>query len=373
MPRVYASNRAWSYTGTESEANASYIWAYFKAKGWSNSAIAGLVGNTTHESYNNPGFHEVGGSGFGIVQWTPSGNYTNWARPRGFPTGNDFSDPEKYMLGQCERIIFELNTGIEFYPNNRYGKNWLGYKNWQSYIHNDLSPEDAAWLFMSNYERPAYSAAMSSLSARQSYARRWFDKFAANSGSSSQILTTAAHAAAQWAIGIANDPAHGYDQGNRWGERGDYDCSAFVITAYEQAGVRLKTQYGATYTGDMRKALLAAGFQDITKQVNFSNGSGLIEGDVLLNTVHHAAICAGEGKIVESRINEKNRVTGGVPGDQTGAECWVRNFYNYPWNYAFRLDGVTAFGNVDSATDVAVLRAIPVTRPNWADETERDG
>ena len=35
--------------------------------------------------------------------------------------------------------------------------------------------------------------------------------------------------AVTWAIRIANDPAHGYDQDNRWGP--DYDCSSLVISA----------------------------------------------------------------------------------------------------------------------------------------------
>ena len=115
MAEVYASNRPWSYTGTESTANASYIYAYFKAQGWSDSAVAGLVGNTTHESYNNPGFHEVCGSGFGIVQWTPSSNYTSWAAPRGFPIGTDYSNPEKYMsCFLCRRELVSLGLSGTF-------------------------------------------------------------------------------------------------------------------------------------------------------------------------------------------------------------------------------------------------------------------
>ena len=386
MARVYASNNMWTsggdpYLCDESEANASYIWAYFKAKGWSDSAIAGLVGNTTHESYNNPGFHERGGSGFGIVQWTPSGNYINWARPRGFPVDSDYSDPEKYLLGQCERIMFELNTGIEFYPNGRYNYNWTAYRNWESYIHNTLNPEDAAWLFMSNYERPNYNAAMNSLNARRTYARHWYNKFINGHSSGSASQTTAAHAAAQWAIGIANNTQeyngymdHGYDQGNRWGERGDFDCSALVITAYDTVKPELALKaHGATYTGDMRNAMLSRGFYDIDSQVNFATGSGLIEGDVLINTVHHAAIYVGDGKLVESRINEKNTVTGGKPGDQTGEECWVRNYYNRPWNHAIRYDGMTTFGGVGSGGGVSIVSATPITKTNWADDPERNG
>lgn len=381
MPRVYASNSQWAYEGTESIANASYMWAYFKAKGWSNSAIAGLIGNTTHESYNNPGYHERGGGGFGIVQWTPSRNYINWARPRGFPVDGDYSDPERYLLGQCERIIYEVNTGIEFLPNSRYGYNWTGYRNWESYIHNTLTPAESAWLFMSNYERPDYGAANASRQARQTYAQHWYDMFATTQGSSHPKQQTAAHAAAQWAIGIANNTQeyngytdHGYDQDGRWGERGDFDCSALVITAYDVVKPELQLKaHGATYTGDMRAAMISRGFYSIDSQVNFTTGSGLIEGDVLINTVHHAAIYVGDGKLVEARINEKNTVRGGKPGDQTGEECWVRPYYNRPWNHAIRYDGMTVFGSVGSGTGVSIVSATPITKTNWADNPERNG
>lgn len=380
MARVYASNRAWSYTGTESEANASYIWSYFKAKGWSDSAIAGLVGNTTHESYNNPGFHEVGGSGFGIVQWTPSSNYTRWAGPRGFPIGTDYSDPEKYLVGQCERIMFELNTGIEFYPNSRYDRNWTAYRNWESYIHNDLSPEDAAWLFMSNYERPNYNAAMSSLNARRNYARRWYDMFKNGAGSSSYQQRIAC-VAADWAVGIANNEIeflghkdHGYDQGQRWGERGDFDCSSLVIQSYIEAGMNINTSL-CYYTGNMYSYFVnTLGFQDVTSQVNRITGSGLMKGDVLLNHVHHTALALGDGTMVQASVNEHKTTHGGTPGDQTGTEVWVAPYVNFPWNCVLRHSGMTsAFGGVGSGTNVSIVRAVPVTKADWTKNPERNG
>lgn len=386
MATVYASTRMWvvsaedraqglnEYTCTQSEANASYIWAYFKAKGWSDSAVAGLVGNCTHESYTNPAFHEVGGSGFGIVQWTPSSNYINWARPRGLPVDTDVSDPERYLLGQCERIMFELNTGIEFYPNNRYDRNWMSYRDWKSYITNTLEPEDAAWLFMSNYERPAYGAAMASLNARKSYARRWFDKFRFGQSSSSPSQQTAAHAAAVWVKGIAEDDSHGYDQQYRWGERGDYDCSALVITAYDTVKPELALKAnGATYTGNMRSVMISRGFQDVTSQINLSTGSGLLEGDVLVNTVHHAAIYVGDGQLVQASINEFGHTTGGKSGDQSGSEINIHQYYNYPWNTVLRYDGMTTFGGVGSGNNVSIIRAVPVTKEDWTKNPERNG
>ena len=133
----------------------------------------------------------------------------------------------------------------------------------------------------------------------------------------------------------AKDNSHGYDQANRWGEKGDYDCSSAVITAWELAGVPVKSR-GATYTGNMRSVFLACGFNDVTKKVDLSTGAGLKRGDVLLNHVHHTAMFCGKGKEVEASINEKGTVTGGKPGDQTGREFLIRPYRNYPWNAVLR-------------------------------------
>ena len=91
---------------------------------------------------------------------------------------------------------------------------------------------------------------------------------------------TAAMKAYDWAVGIANDSRHGYSQQIRWGNP-DYDCSSLVISAYEQAGVQLKSR-GATYTGNLREVALSCGFEDVTKKVNLSTGAGLMKGDILM-------------------------------------------------------------------------------------------
>lgn len=141
--------------------------------------------------------------------------------------------------------------------------------------------------------------------------------------------------AVRWMINAANDPAHGYDQVYRWGERGDYDCSSAVITAWETAGVPVKTS-GATYTGNIRSVFLKCGFKDVTRSVNRDTGKGLLRGDVLLNEVHHVAMYVGGGMEVEASINEKGTATGGKPGDQTGKEFKVRTYRNYPWDCVLR-------------------------------------
>ena len=136
----------------------------------------------------------------------------------------------------------------------------------------------------------------------------------------------------------ADDATHGYDQQYRWGERGDYDCSSAVISAWELAGIPVKTK-GATYTGNMYSVFRACGFEDVTASVDLVHGSGLQRGDVLLNHKNHTAMYAGGGKTVEASINEHGTTTGGKPGDQTGAEFLMRLYRNYPWDCVLRYTG----------------------------------
>lgn len=133
--------------------------------------------------------------------------------------------------------------------------------------------------------------------------------------------------AVTWAIEIANDPAHGYDQDNRWGP--DYDCSSLVISAWQQAGVPVKTK-GATYTGNMKSVFLSCGFKDVTSKVNLSTGSGMKRGDVLLNIASHTVMHIGNGQVVSASKNENNGYHGGKPGDQSGKEIKLQNYYNFP-------------------------------------------
>lgn len=139
--------------------------------------------------------------------------------------------------------------------------------------------------------------------------------------------------AVRLALKMANDPAHGYDQGNRWGP--DYDCSSFIISVWQDVGVPLKTA-GASYTGNMKSAALSVGFRDVTAQVNRQTGAGLQIGDILLNERSHVAMFVGNGNLVHASINEYGGITGGKPGDQTGREICVRSYYNSPWDCVLR-------------------------------------
>lgn len=144
--------------------------------------------------------------------------------------------------------------------------------------------------------------------------------------------------AVTWALATAEDPSHGYDQAYRWGP--NYDCSSFVISAWEAAGVPVRSS-GASYTGNMRAVFLRCGFADVTGKINLATGSGLEKGDVLLrhdysNDNGHTELFIGGGKVVKASINEFGGVTGGQSGDQNGREIYVGGYYNSPWNCVLR-------------------------------------
>lgn len=138
--------------------------------------------------------------------------------------------------------------------------------------------------------------------------------------------------AVQWAINTANDNSHGYSQADRWGA--DYDCSSFVISAFEQAGVPLRA-HGASYTGNMRGAMIACGFVDVTNQIGLSSGYGIEAGDVLLNYSAHTCLAIGGGRVANCRTDEGNWMT----GDQSGNEIRLQSYWNYPWNCVLRYKG----------------------------------
>lgn len=139
--------------------------------------------------------------------------------------------------------------------------------------------------------------------------------------------------AVAFAIGIAQDDAHGYDQNNRWGP--DYDCSSLLIQswheAFKKAGKTSPKDKGATYTGNMKKAFLACGFKEVPL-------ASRQYGDILLNEGHHTAMMIDSKNIVQASINEQGKIVGGKKGDQNGREIQTRSYYVYSkgWDCCLR-------------------------------------
>lgn len=85
-------------TEAQMQGNALEVYRYFAENGWSLNAIGGILGNMEKESNINPGLWQSlnegnYSGGFGLVQWTPATNYTNWANANGY----GITDPFKYI------------------------------------------------------------------------------------------------------------------------------------------------------------------------------------------------------------------------------------------------------------------------------------
>lgn len=153
--------------GKAMEINAIYIHDKLAEAGWTENAIAGILGNMQTESTFNPGIwynlkeNNMNG-GFGISQWTPASDYFKWA---------DDNEYNAYDIDvQLERINLEV-TG-EIYQ-------WQGFRNeanmtFQEFTQSNKTPEELAGIYMDCYERPESNE---SKPDRQKQARDWYDYF----------------------------------------------------------------------------------------------------------------------------------------------------------------------------------------------------
>lgn len=302
------------------------------------NSVCGKMGNISNECDWRPNLEEVGGGGgWGLIQWTGQ-RRTNLINFYGrYPTIEE----------QFEYIRFEIEglKGVE--------KQWIDAKGYtlKKFKAGEYSPSESALAFCWCFERPGAP----DLDKRTSEAER-FAKIMSNVSTNNNIIEKAV----QWMINIANDDSHGYDQNNRWGSP-DYDCSSLVISAYTQAGIDVKSA-GASYTGNMKEVFVKKGFEVIHLS-DWTDTSQMKRGDVLLNEIHHTAVYIGDGKIVQASINELGTATGGQPGDQTGKEIYVGNYYVYSkgWDLILRLPssiGGSGGGTTEEVTDSNLIEII---------------
>lgn len=146
----------------EMQNNARIIYDIFNSYGWSINAIAGMLGNMEIESTINPGIWQNLDDtrpdlGFGLVQWTPSTNFTDWADANGY----DWDDGD----AQCYNIEYETIPAGEWIPTSEYPLSFADFK-----VSTD-TPENLAYAFMNEYERPRNRVQP----ARKTAARKWYN------------------------------------------------------------------------------------------------------------------------------------------------------------------------------------------------------
>ncbi|ORX49608.1 hypothetical protein BCR36DRAFT_583693 [Piromyces finnis] len=143
---------------------AKEVYNFFKGYGWTKNAICGLLGNMERESGLNPNINEYGGgSGYGLVQWTPGSVLKNWANARGY----DY----RTVKTQCLKIQSEYDLQNKNSDEKLYYKTTSCNLTFSQFISSTKTPEELAECFMRNYERPGVEA----LADRKAYARKWFN------------------------------------------------------------------------------------------------------------------------------------------------------------------------------------------------------
>ncbi len=146
-------------TDGTSEGNAKAIWYFLKAKGLSDEAIGGVLGNIQAEC--NFRLTAVGDSGtsFGLIQWHAG----RWDRLKQFCTEKKL-DPNS-LQGQLE---FLWNESLD--PESSYGKNLA-----KQGFYSAKNSSDAAVIFHNVVEKSA-SSPETVRTKRGGFATTWYEK-----------------------------------------------------------------------------------------------------------------------------------------------------------------------------------------------------
>ena len=143
---------------TEMQNNADIMYVFFIGKGWTVNAISAMFGNMQTESTLNPGIWEnldPFAGGYGLVQWTPYTNYSDWA-------GEDWQDNGQKEM---ERIIYELEKHLQWISTSLYPMTF------REFSQSNKPPAYLAQAFLYNYERPTVKPQP----ARSKQAEYWYE------------------------------------------------------------------------------------------------------------------------------------------------------------------------------------------------------
>lgn len=156
-------------TEDEMRSNAEIVRGYLMEEcGWSINAVCGVLGNMESESTINPGIWQSltpNQGGFGLVQWTPYTNYTNWADMMGY----DWDDGNGQLIWINEETV---PTGQwQVTPDYNFSFN--------TFKTSTETPEYLASSFLKNFERAGEEVE----SERRANARKWYDRWFPTGGS----------------------------------------------------------------------------------------------------------------------------------------------------------------------------------------------
>ena len=219
---TYSSNTYLSEYGTEMTANATYIYNYFKSRGWTKNAICAMLGNMQRESTINPGLWQnldAGNTslGLGLVQWTPATKLINWC--------NDNNLSYTNITAQCQRIIYELNNNLQWIATSNYPETF------KQFTKSTKSINYLTYAFLKNYERAGVEAA----NQRVQHANHWFSTL--SGGGSSGGTVNPDYVPRLTSDGMAGN-LHWYSNGNPFyaGGYGLPNCTCYAYGRFWEIG-----------------------------------------------------------------------------------------------------------------------------------------
>lgn len=173
-------SRAGSLTQSEMENNANIVIQYFLSQNYNYKTIAGILGNLQAESTINPERQEVGGSGFGLVQWTPPTTLQNACNTLGISPYTDGDNQLQVIDAQLLGNPASLNTWgtasnqVSPYYNSGATSDMIGISasDFKSNTMN-WSSDKLAVMFMVGFERPSYDPNINHSAYRQQCALQW--------------------------------------------------------------------------------------------------------------------------------------------------------------------------------------------------------
>ena len=290
---------------------------------WANESICALLGNMSFESSVNPQRNEVGGNGYGLVQWTPKKNLLTRAKKI-----NEYNTYDT-ISSQMKVIEYEQKNNIQYYKTTNYPISFL------EFITNsqNKSIEFLTASFLKNYERPLnQSQDVIDLRCNGDNnghigSLQWYNilNFSNNENSITKAL--------KWAEKIANDDTYYYVFGGGHNVDFDsykntyFDCSSFISFALYNGGFDISTQFT---TANQKEELKNLGFSVIV----YKDKSQLKVGDILFYNNNGS----GHTEFVYSIDNDNIKLVGSHNSDVAKSEqISICDFFgNEQWQYIAR-------------------------------------
>lgn len=286
------------------------VWYALRDAGFSEYAVAGVMGNIYGESGFNPSIIEYGsGQGFGLCQWT-AGRRTaleNYASSKGVEPSD--------VNTQIEFLLTELTYGGAGPAQGYAVYQLLSYRGYNGDMwENAENPEDAAVAFCWSFERPGAP----DLNTRKQAARRYYEEYKGKVRPTGGVIIQVADAIHKYmeennytycvyssnSYEECKNESHGLNSTFKASQTGYHHtcCATYVSWVLQEAGYITEAEHSNS-AGGINNILIRKGWTQI-----FST-TELEPGDVLYYNYGHIAIYAGDGTVYNAGSGEAIRGT----------------------------------------------------------------